>query len=56
MNLNDIKHGKPTGATGWAEYEGKIYYFISTSYGWRQIKGNVIQFLDPCMDEHIKKF
>ena len=54
MMKNKIKANAPKGAKGYAEYEGKIYYFIKSNYGWRQIKDNVIQFDDTGLDLDIK--
>lgn len=54
MNIEEIKKNAPNGAKGYAEYEGKVFYFIKSNYGWRQIKGNIIQFDDAYMDEYIK--
>lgn len=54
MNIEEIRKGAPKGAKGYAEYEDSIFYFIKSNYGWRQIKGNVIQFDDANMDELIK--
>lgn len=53
-NIQSIIDGKPDGASGYAEHEGKIFYFIKSSYGWRQIKGNTIQFDDAGLDLDIK--
>lgn len=54
MTKQEIKEQAPIGAKGYAEYNGKIFYFIKSNYGWRQIKGNIIQFDDANMDEFIK--
>lgn len=54
MNIEEIRKGAPKGAKGYAEYEGSVFYFIKSNYGWRQIKGNIIQFDDANMDELIK--
>lgn len=45
---------KPQGATHYAEYDGKIIYFMNTKYGFRMIKGNLIQFDDSNIDHLIK--
>ncbi len=54
MTIDEIRKGAPSGAKGYAEFEGNIFYFIKSSYGWRQIKGNVIQFDDANIDHLIK--
>ena len=51
MNIEEIRKNKPLGATHYAEYEGKLFYFFKSSYGFRQIKGNIIQFDDANLDE-----
>lgn len=50
MSNSEIKDNTPIGATHWAEYKGKIFYFFKSSYGFRQIKGNIIQFDDANLD------
>ncbi len=54
MKNEEIGKSIPIGAKGYAEYEGKTYYFIKSNYGWRQIKGNIIQFDDTGLDLDIK--
>lgn len=54
MTPQQIKANAPEGAKGYAEYNGQIFYFIQSNYGWRQIKGNIIQFDDANMDDYIK--
>lgn len=54
MTEQEIKDSKPSGATYYAEYENRIFYFIKSSYGFRQIKGNLIQFDDSNIDELIR--
>lgn len=54
MTIEEIGKNAPIGAKGYADYEGKIYYFIKSNYGWRQIKGNIIQFDDTGLDLDIK--
>ena len=54
MTTDEIRKNAPSGAKGYAEYDGKIFYFIKSNYGWRQIKSNVIQFDDANMDTYIK--
>ena len=49
--MQDIKQNAPKGATHYAEHEGKIFYFFKSKYGFRQIKGNIIQFDDANLDE-----
>lgn len=54
MTIDKIRKEAPEGARGYAEIGGNIYYFIKSNYGWRQIKGNMIQFDDSHVDDHIK--
>jgi hypothetical protein len=44
----------PKGATHYAKYNGKTYYFFKSNYGYRLIVGNMIQFEESNIDEHIK--
>lgn len=54
MTEQEIKDNAPIGAKGYTWYEGKVFYFIKSNYGWRQIKGNIIQFDDTGLDLDIK--
>lgn len=54
MNIDEIKEGKPDGATHYAIYQEMVFYFFKSSFGYRQIKGNIIQFDDANMDNLIK--
>ena len=54
MTIDEIRKKAPEGAKGYAEYDGNIFYFIKSNYGWRQIKNNVIRFDDANMDDYIK--
>lgn len=54
MTIDEIRKNAPVGAKGYAEHNGSIFYFIKSSYGWRQIKNNVIQFDDANMNDYIK--
>jgi hypothetical protein len=42
--LDDIRSKAPEGATHYNDEYGFILYFIKSSYGFRQIKGNIINF------------
>jgi hypothetical protein len=37
---------KPKGATHYAEVDGNIIYLFRSNYGFRQIKGNIIGFME----------
>lgn len=54
MTLEEIRASAPNGATAYAEVDDRIYYFFKSNYGYRQIKGNIIQFDDPNIDDYIK--
>lgn len=54
MNTQEIRDNAPEGAKGYMIDDDKVYYFIKSSYGWRQIKGNLIQFDDANVDHLIK--
>lgn len=54
MTEQEIKDNAPIGAKGYAWYECEVFYFIKSNYGWRQIKGNIIQFDDTGLDLDIK--
>ena len=54
MNIDEIKKNKPQGATHYADYDGKILYFMNTKYGFRMLKGNLIQFDDSHIDHIVK--
>lgn len=40
----EILEGKPSGATHYAIIDGKVIYLFESTYGFRQIKGNLIGF------------
>lgn len=46
MNIEEVRKNKPEGATHYFIYEGNANYFIKSKYGFRQVKGNIISFLD----------
>lgn len=52
MTLQQIKDKAPEGATHYSEYKGGVFYFFRSSYGFRQIKENLIQFDDANMKEY----
>ena len=52
--VSDIKKNKPQGATHYAEYNGKIIYFMNTKYGFRMLKDNLIQFDSSNIDHMVK--
>lgn len=52
--MSDIKKNKPQGATHYAEYDGKIIYFMNTKYGFRMLKDNLIQFDSSNIDHMVK--
>lgn len=54
MSVDEIKQNRPSGATHYAVYQEKAFYFFKSSFGFRQIKGNIIQFDDANMDSLIK--
>ena len=54
MTLEEIRKNKPDGATGYAEFNERTYYFIMSSFGWRQVKGNIINFHNSGIDHLIK--
>ena len=54
MNIDEIKQNRPSGATHYAVYQEMVFYFFKSSFGYRQIKGNIIQFDDANMDSLIK--
>ena len=46
MNIEEIRKNAPSGAWFYADIESVIIYLFKSSYGFRQIKGNVISFCD----------
>ena len=46
MNIEEIRKNAPDGARFYANIEGVIIYLFKSSYGFRQIKKNVISFCD----------
>ena len=54
ITLDEIKSKAPEGATHYAEFRSKTYYFIRSSYGFRLVLGNMIQFEESNIDEYIK--
>lgn len=54
MTIEEIRKNAPKGATHYSDsIEGIILYFFESSYGFRQIKGNIINFYDSGV-EYIK--
>lgn len=54
MTLDEIRSKAPQGATHYAEFRSKTYYFIRSYYGFRLVLGNMIQFEESNIDEYIK--
>lgn len=52
--IDEIRKNAPSGATAYIEFEGRIYYFFKSNYGWRQIKENLIQFDDSDVNHLLK--
>lgn len=46
MNIEEIRKAAPKGATHYNSDHGVILYFFRSSQGFRQIKGNIINFYD----------
>ena len=46
MTIEEIRKNAPDGSKFYANIEGVIIYLFKSSYGFRQIKGNVISFCD----------
>ena len=46
MTIEEIRKNAPDGAKFYANIEGVIIYLFKSSYGFRQIKNNVISFCD----------
>ena len=44
--MSSIKANAPSGATFYADIQGVIIYLFRSSYGYRQIQGNLISFYD----------
>lgn len=52
MTLDEIRKNKPDGATHYSdEVEGKIIYLFKSSYGFRQIKDNIINFYETGLED-----
>ncbi|AFU62274.1 hypothetical protein AVV48_gp25 [Acinetobacter phage phiAC-1] len=54
MTRQEIIDNAPKGAKGYMVEGGKVYYFIKSNFGWRQVKGNLIQFDDSNVYHLIK--
>lgn len=53
MTIEEIRKNAPEGATHYAKHEAATFYFFESSYGFRQIKGNLIQFDDANLEQYI---
>lgn len=52
MTLDQIKKNAPSGATHYSdEVDGKIIYLFKSSYGFRQIKDNIINFYETGLED-----
>lgn len=52
--IEEIKKNRPQGATHYAEYDGRILYFMRTKHGFRMLKDNMIQFDGSNIDHLVK--